>query len=148
MKRQISIPSDFSYLRDVEIFIQDILDSAKVSEFISGYINLCISESVNNAIYHGNKQDLNKLVTIFAECKDDYLLVEVADEGKGFNYLDLPDATLSENLRKEGGRGLFIISSLSDQFSFKNNGSIIQLKFKLNREHQFLLRRRHRSSPG
>jgi serine/threonine-protein kinase RsbW len=143
LKNQISIPSDFSYLKNVEIFIQDILEHAKASEFVSGYINLCVSESVNNAIYHGNKQDLNKHVTIFAECKDDYLLVEVADEGDGFNYMDLPDPTLSENLRKEGGRGLYIIRNLVDQISFRNNGSIIQLKFKLNSEHQFLFRRRH-----
>jgi serine/threonine-protein kinase RsbW len=148
LKNKISIPSDFSYLRDVENFIQGILEDIHASDFISGYINLCVSESVNNAIYHGNKQDLNKHVTIFAECKDDCLLVEVADEGTGFNYEDLPDPTLTENLRKEGGRGLFIIKNLVDQISFKNNGSIIQLKFKLNSEHQFLYRRHFRSSSG
>ena len=148
MKNKISIPSDFSYLKDVENFIQAVLENAEASDFISGYINLCVSESVNNAIYHGNKQDFNKQVTIFAECKDDYLLVEVADEGVGFNYEELPDPTLTENLRKEGGRGLFIIKNLVDQISFGNNGSIIQLKFKLNSEHQFLYRRRFRSSTG
>jgi serine/threonine-protein kinase RsbW len=148
LKNRISIPSDFSYLRDVENFILGILEDVHASDFISGYINLCVSESVNNAIYHGNKQDLNKHVTIFAEYKDDYLLVEIADEGTGFNYEDLPDPTLAENLRKEGGRGLFIIKNLVDQISFKNNGSIIQLKFKINSEHQFLYRRHFRSSSG
>lgn len=148
LRNQISIPSDFSYLKDVEIFIQGILEEARASEFISGYINLCVSESVNNAIYHGNKQDLSKYVTIFAECKDDYLMVEVADEGNGFNFKDLPDPTLSENLRKERGRGLFIIKNLVDQISFKNNGSVIQLKFKLRSEHQFLLRGRQKPSFG
>jgi len=148
LKSKISIPSDFSYLKKVEGFILGVLEDVKASDFISGYIILCVSESVNNAIYHGNKQDLNKHVTIFAECIDNYLLVEVADEGSGFNYEDLPDPTRSENIRKEGGRGLFIIRSLVDQISFKNNGSIIQLKFKLNSEHQFLYRRRLRSSSG
>ncbi len=146
MKNRLSIPSDFSYLKSVENFVQDILDDVHASEFISGYIMLCVSESVNNAIYHGNKQDLNKHVTIFAEFKDGYLLVEVADEGDGFNYENLPDPTLAENLKKERGRGLFIIKNLVDQVSFKNNGSIIQLKFKLNSEHQFLLRRDFGSS--
>ncbi|MEL7585778.1 MAG: ATP-binding protein [Prolixibacteraceae bacterium] len=148
MRNRITIPSDFSYLKDVEIFIQELLEGAHVSEFISGYINLCICESVSNAIYHGNNQDLKKNVTIFAECKDEFLIVEVRDEGKGFDYINLPDPTLSENLRKEGGRGLFIIRNLVDQLVFKNNGSVIQLTFKLNSEHQFLLRRRHSSSSG
>ena len=148
LKSKISIPSDFSYLKNVESFIQGILEDVQASDFIFGYIMLCVSESVNNAIYHGNKQDLNKHVTIFAECTDDYLLVEVADEGTGFNYEDLPDPTRTENIRKEGGRGLFIIKNLVDQISFRNNGSIIQLKFKLNSEHQFLYRRHFRSSAG
>ena len=148
LENKISIPSDFVYLKDVENFILGILEDVQASDFISGYIILCVSESVNNAIYHGNKQDLNKHVTIFAECKDNYLLVEVADEGIGFNFENLPDPTIAENLRKEGGRGLFIIKNLVDQISFKNKGSIIQLKFKLNSEYQFLHRRHFRSSPG
>jgi len=148
LKNKISIPSDFSYLKNVESFMQSLLEEAGASDFISGYIMLCVSESVNNAICHGNKQDLNKHVTIFAECIDDYLLIEVADEGNGFNYRDLPDPTCTENIKKEGGRGLFIIKNLVDQISFRNNGSIIQLKFKLNSEHQFLYRRHFRSSSG
>lgn len=125
-----------------------MLESVNASEFISGYIHLCICESVSNAIYHGNNQDLSKNVTIFAECANDFLVVEVSDEGNGFDYTNLPDPTLSKNLRKEGGRGLFIIRNLADQLVFKNNGSVIQLKFRLNSEHQFLLRRRQRSSSG
>lgn len=148
LEYKISIPSDFSYLKDVENFILGILEDVQASDFISGYIILCVSESVNNAIYHGNKQDLNKHVSIFAQCKDNYLVVEVADEGSGFNFENLPDPTIAENLRKEGGRGLFIIKNLVDQISFKNSGSIIQLKFKLNSEYQFLQRRHFRSSPG
>lgn len=148
MRKQITIPSDFSHLKDVEIFITDILHGADVSEFLFGYVNLCIGELVSNAISHGNNQDSSKNVTIFAECSDGYLVVEVGDEGKGFDYQNLPDPTLAKNLRKEGGRGLFIIRNLVDQLVFKRNGSVIQLKFRLNSEDQFLLRRSHRSTSG
>lgn len=148
MKSEISIPSDFSYLKKVEDFIHGVLEDVRASDLIYGSIILCVNESVNNAICHGNKQDLNKHVTIFAECIGEYLIIEVADEGNGFNFEDLPDPTKTENLRKEGGRGLFIIKYLVDQITFKNNGSIIQLKFKLDREHQFLYRRHFRSSAG
>ena len=146
MWSRISIPSDFSYLKDVDIFVQRILEKVGASDFISGYIGLCVSESVNNAIYHGNKMDQNKHVTIFAECKNDWLTVEVADEGAGFNCDDLPDPTRTENLRKEGGRGLFIIRNLAEQISFKKNGSVVELKFKLNSEHQLLYRGNFRAS--
>ena len=138
MKSQLCIPSDFKYLGEIKIFVNEILKHCKVPLYAGMNIQLSISECVNNAIYHGNKQDLNKLVTIFAECKNGYLVIEIADEGEGFNYSELPDPTSSLNIKKEGGRGLFIIRNLVDQISFKNNGSVIQLKFKLDREHKFL----------
>ncbi len=139
MIKQLRIPSNIAYLKEVDSFFEELLQNSKVPRSVQGYINLSISESVNNAIYHGNKQDLNKWVTISAELVSDCLYVEVADEGKGFNFMDLPDPTAKENIRNEGGRGLFIITHLVDQINFKNNGSIIQLKFILNREHQLFL---------
>ena len=139
MIKQLRIPSNIAYLKEVDIFFDQLLRSKKVPKSVQGYINLSICESVNNAIYHGNKQDLNKWVTISAELVSDCLYVEVEDEGNGFNFMDLPDPTSKENLKSEGGRGLFIITHLVDQINFKNNGSIIQLKFKLNREHQLFL---------
>ena len=139
MIKQLRIPSNIAYLKDVDSFFEELLQNSKVPRSVQGYINLSICESVNNAIYHGNKQDLNKWVTISAELVSDCLYVEVADEGKGFNFMDLPDPTAKENIKNEGGRGLFIITHLVDQINFKNNGSIIQLKFILNREHQLFL---------
>jgi len=139
LKSQLCIPSDLKYLGDIKNFVNEILKYCKIPLYDGMNIHLSISECINNAIYHGNKQDLNKLVTIFAECRDGYLVFEISDEGEGFDYSDLPDPTSSVNIRKEGGRGLFIIRNLVDQISFKNNGSVIQLKFKLDRGHQFLL---------
>ncbi|WP_423129842.1 ATP-binding protein [Gaoshiqia sp. Z1-71] len=139
MKRELNIPSSFVYLKEVDLFVRELLRHYHVSDSIAGYINLSICESVNNAILHGNKLDQAKNVKICAELADDFLIVEVEDEGEGFNYHEMPDPTAVENIRNEGGRGLFIIRNLADQLSFKNNGSLVQLKFKLNREHQFLL---------
>jgi len=147
-RKELSIPSDLRYLKEVEIFVQGVLEAVEASEFMSGYVRLCVTECVNNAICHGNKQDLRKVVTIFAACEGDRLLIEVADEGSGFDFESLPDPTLDENLRKEGGRGLFIIRNLVDEIAFKRSGSVIQLKFRLKSEDQFLLRGRRRASSG
>lgn len=135
LKNTLIIPSDFSYLNDVEQFVQDMLDIVHASSFISGSIQLCVSELVNNAIYHGNKLDKSKRVTIFAECCEDDLIIQVADEGNGFDYQDIPDPTSSNNVIRERGRGLFIVRNLTDRLLFSNNGSVINLKFKLNSEY-------------
>ncbi|MCW0481463.1 ATP-binding protein [Gaoshiqia sediminis] len=139
MKRELRIRSSLSQLKEVHSFLEEILHDAKISSARSGYINLSVCESVNNAISHGNKHDAEKYVTISACLSQNTLTVEVMDEGVGFDFRKLPDPTSKEKIKSEGGRGLFIIHNLVDQVSFKNNGTIIQLKFKLNREHQFLL---------
>ncbi len=95
------------------------------------FINLCVNECVSNAIVHGNRGDINKYVLISFFSESDFLFFEIADEGYGFNYMDLPDPTSFDNIKKEGGRGLYIIQSFADEIKFKNNGSLVQLKFKL-----------------
>ncbi|WP_163715399.1 ATP-binding protein [Mangrovibacterium lignilyticum] len=138
MKKSIRIPSNFIYLKEVEDFIDDVLGACKLSSKQVAFITLGVCESVNNAINHGNKLDENKYVSLFAEITNEAALFEVHDEGNGFDYTKVPDPTANENIKLEGGRGLFIIHNLVDEVNFKNNGSVIQLKFKLDRAHTLL----------
>ena len=139
MKEQICIPSDLSYLKDVHRFIENFLNKNSINLSKAGFIVLSVCESVNNAIVHGNKSDCKKFVTVKALLQDYHLIIEIEDEGGGFDYKNLPDPTTDENIRNEGGRGLFIIQKLVDEVHFKKKGSIIQLKFNIHSEHQFLL---------
>ena len=119
------------YLGLVKNFVSEVLMQNQVPDSVSFFINLCINECVNNAIIHGNRQDPNKFVLVSFFSDSGFLIFEIADEGEGFNYSDLPDPTSFDNIKKEGGRGLYIIQSLVDEIIFKNNGSLVQLKFKL-----------------
>jgi serine/threonine-protein kinase RsbW len=56
----------------------------------------------------------------------------VKDEGRGFNYENLPDPTAPENLEKIGGRGIFLMKHLSDEVQFKEQGRIVELSFYMN----------------
>jgi serine/threonine-protein kinase RsbW len=138
LKKSLRIPSDYRYLKEVQNFVADILSSFKLDIEKSNFVSLGVCESVSNAIGHGNKFDENKFVTLFAELTTDALLFEVHDEGIGFDYCNLPDPTTPDNLLKEGGRGLFIIHNIVDEVTFRNNGSIIQLKFNIDRAHTVL----------
>ncbi|WP_372774533.1 ATP-binding protein [Mangrovibacterium sp.] len=138
MKKTLRIRSSFIYLKEVENFIEKVLDDCQVDQKRVAYITLGVCESVNNAIGHGNKLDENKFVTLFAEVKKKSVLFEVQDEGEGFDYNNVPDPTKKENLKNEGGRGLFLIRNLVDEVNFKNNGSTIQLKFNIDRAHSVL----------
>ena len=55
----------------------------------------------------------------------------VTDQGKGFNYKDIPDPTAPGNVEKVNGRGVFLMEKLSDDINFMENGSKVTLIFNL-----------------
>ena len=55
----------------------------------------------------------------------------IKDEGEGFDFNNLPDPTAPENLEKPTGRGVFLMKNLSDLVVFSDNGSVVEIHFKL-----------------
>ena len=59
----ITIPSSDSFLADVDNFLENILQKLKIDQSIVADIAISVSELVNNAIYHGNKNVTDKTVS-------------------------------------------------------------------------------------
>ena len=128
---QIQIPSLPENIRIVESFIDNAKDKYELNDDIYGNIMIAVTESVNNAIIHGNKSDNKKNVHLKLALEKSQIKFTVEDEGPGFDYQNLPDPTLPENLNKPGGRGIFLMKNLCDEVSFKNEGRIAELCFYL-----------------
>lgn len=128
---RLTISSLTDNIRIVESFIDNARDEFNINDDIYGNILIAVTESVNNAIVHGNKEDKFKKVEVSLELQEHDLLFTISDEGEGFNYEELPDPTAPENLLQPGGRGLFLIKNLADEVLFLDKGRIIQLKFQL-----------------
>ena len=128
---QIQIPSLPENIRIVESFIDNAKDQYSLNDDIYGNIMIAVTESVNNAIIHGNKSDSKKNVNLQLSLEDSQIKFTIEDEGTGFDFHNLPDPTLPENLSKTGGRGIFLMKNLCDEVSFKNDGRIAELSFYL-----------------
>ena len=61
----------------------------------------------------------------------DRLSFSVQDEGEGFDHESLPDPTDPENLEKISGRGVFLMKHLADEVEFSENGTRVEMKFKV-----------------
>jgi serine/threonine-protein kinase RsbW len=129
---KIQIPSLPENIRIVESFIDNVKDKFHIDDDIYGNIMVAVTESVNNAIKHGNKLDKSKNVFLAANCEENVLKFTIEDEGPGFNPDSLPDPTAPENLDKLGGRGIFLMKHLSDEVSFSNEGRCVELTFYFN----------------
>ena len=128
----IQVPSMIENIRMIESFIDNAKDRFQLDDDIYGNIMIAVTEAVNNAIKHGNSNDKGKNVQLSLYLQDSMIKFIVKDEGEGFNYDDLPDPTAPENLKKPGGRGIFLMKHLSDEVEFRDNGRIVELSFYMN----------------
>lgn len=128
---KIEIPSIIENIRIIESFIDNAKERFELDDDIYGNIMIAVTESVSNAIKHGNRGDKSKSVLLSLTLKDDVIKFVIEDEGKGFDYNLLPDPTAPENLEKTGGRGIFLMKNLADEVTFLNDGKVVELSFYL-----------------
>ena len=128
-KITIEIPSLSDNIRIIESFIDNAKDKFNLNDDIYGNIMISVTESVNNAIIHGNKKDKDKNVKITLSLNEGMIKVIMSDEGDGFDYNNLEDPTAPENISKPSGRGIFLMKHLADEVAFLKKGSIVELIF-------------------
>ena len=126
---KIHFPSLEENIRIVESFIDNAKDKFNLDDDIYGNIMVAVTESVNNAIRHGNENDKRKNVFLSLVFNENQIKFIVEDEGRGFDFRNLPDPTSPENLDKPSGRGIFLMRHLSDEVNFSKNGSEVELCF-------------------
>lgn len=124
------IKSELSQLELVERFVNEVFKEYKLAIKNFNKVYLCISEAVINSIEHGNKNDKNKSISIGIECNEKQMDIYIKDEGEGFNLNEIPDPTTNSNIRKESGRGIHIIKSISKKIEFNKEEKYIQFKIE------------------
>ena len=88
---------------------------------------LALEEAIVNAIKHGHRNDTSKCVEVRFQITDRQLLIEVRDEGPGFDPDGLPDPLAPENLERPGGRGVFLIRQYMTWVQFNETGNVVTL---------------------
>ena len=127
----LRITSNPQNVQQIQALVNDLASQYEISRDTYDNILLSLTEAVTNAIVHGNDQDENKLVEVQLTKCQDTLAFRISDEGPGFDPNSLPDPTAPENLCKCGGRGVFLMRELSDEIEFINNGSTVEIRFRL-----------------
>jgi len=129
--QHMQLPSQIESISQIESFIDDVCDQFSIGEDHYGNILIALTEAINNAITHGNKFDAAKKVNVEMESNPDEICFTVSDEGEGFDFDNIPDPTLPENITKINGRGVFLMKSLADEVIFDEKGTKTTLKFTI-----------------
>lgn len=124
-----SLPEDLFAL---ESFIEEVCDTYHINNTYFGNITVALTEAAQNAFVHGNSRDTKKEIHISFSTSSAGLSFTVKDQGRGFNYKNIPDPhdEPSEEVVFPG-RGIFLIKSLADYVEFKGEGNEIEIVFKI-----------------
>lgn len=125
------LESNQESINKVTSYIDDIY-STNAEKLTGAYGNIIIAmtEAVNNAINHGNKNDPSKKVKVCYTQSTNNISFTVEDEGEGFDYTNIPDPTDPANIEKLNGRGIFLMKNLVDEIHFHDKGKKIELIFQ------------------
>jgi serine/threonine-protein kinase RsbW len=127
---EVDIPSD---IRLIERVVELVRRECEVMGFTSRQIRLnvpvAITEAVSNAILRGNRDDPAKHVHVRAEVRHERLVVEIEDEGAGFDVDASCVDPSPENIESEDGRGLFLMRKLMDTVERRDapGGSVVRM---------------------
>lgn len=91
-------------------------------------VHMALEEAFANAIEHGNKFDENKKVHFASRLAPDRILIEIEDEGEGFDPCDVPDPTDREHISIPSGRGVLLIRGFMSSVTFNEIGNKVTME--------------------
>ena len=90
---ELTIPSRLEEMQAVHALIAEAVKEYRLSDEMAHWIELTISESMINAIQHGNKADPTKQARLKISSTGDSIEIIVEDQGKGFTFDKIADPT-------------------------------------------------------
>jgi CheY-like chemotaxis protein/anti-sigma regulatory factor (Ser/Thr protein kinase) len=130
---EVSGGSDYSVLYRYRRFLT-LLDCFALPEPVSSEIRLTLEELGRNAIEWGNRGDRGKKVRFSCRILPYKIIVQIADEGEGFQPSALPDPSSDpfghiEHRRKTGKRmgvyGVHLIKNIMDKVTWNAKGNVV-----------------------
>ena len=101
----------------------DVLDAVILG------VGVCVDVDVLVGVLVGVCVGVGVCVDVAVGDKTEEFCFSIKDEGKGFNFNELPDPTAPENLLKESGRGIFLMRNLADDVIYDGVGNSVSIYF-------------------
>jgi serine/threonine-protein kinase RsbW len=114
---RLTIPAKPEYITLGRLALTGIarLRAEPLPQEVLGDLKLALTEACTNSVRHAYAGG-EGLVEIVYELHPDKLVVEVRDQGEGFEPPAAPSAALADEELSEGGLGIAIIEALADEF--------------------------------
>ena len=122
----LSIPAKAEYIALCRLALTGLAQVRGFEPETLADLKLAITEACSNSIRHGYDEGRAGVVDVRYELSDDELTVEVVDDGGGF---DLAAADNAGDVLDEGGLGIAIIRSVTDELAIESHERGSRLRF-------------------
>jgi serine/threonine-protein kinase RsbW len=123
------IPSE---VRAISPLVDRLMRMIEGSHCVPGeefHIELALREALNNAVVHGNQEDLETKVHIRCRCQPGKeLSIVVTDQGKGFDFETIVRNGITSDPVAEHGRGIQLMKANMDDLHFERGGSEVHMR--------------------
>ena len=123
---RLTIPAKAEYITLVRLALSGISRLRPLSEEVLGDLKLAVTEACTNSVVHGYENG-EGTVEILYELQPDRFVVEVSDDGPGFDPESLPDPTDPANLDRVSGRGLLLMKTFMDDVTYNATGNEVTM---------------------
>jgi serine/threonine-protein kinase RsbW len=94
----------------------EAMEERMLPQTFTDEVELAVSEACTNAIRHAAADDPAAMVTVRFRADETRLVVEVSDQGAGFDFEEIPLPAFDRH--PEGGYGLYIIRRTMDEVRY------------------------------
>ena len=110
---KLTIPAKAEYITLVRLALSGLSHLRPLSEETLGDLKLAVTEACSNSVRHAYRDGRQGSVDVVYELQTDRLIVEVCDDGDGFEHGF--DQVSAGPRPTEGGLGIAIIRELADE---------------------------------
>ena len=118
----IQLRNEASECNRLYAFLKDSLSGLPVSEDIHHDLKLVSEEILSNIIRHGYDSSQKAEVAVHFTATEDSITLSFSDTGSAFNPMDA-SITPGDNDLSEGGMGIHLVKSLTDEQVYERNGN-------------------------
>jgi serine/threonine-protein kinase RsbW len=112
LKVRLTIPARAEYVTLCRLALTGIGRLRELSDELLADLKLALTEAASNSVRHAYRDETVGVVEISYELFPDRLVIEVTDDGEGF---DLAEAEGRPDELSEGGLGIAIIRAIADE---------------------------------
>ncbi len=121
---EIRVRNDLAEIAGVAETVERFLGEAGADDAVVFRVNLCLDELLTNVISYGFQDDDEHHIDLRLAVADGILRIELEDDARAFNPLDVPPPDLDSGLevREIGGLGIHFVRETMDRVAYRRAG--------------------------